>query len=86
MLLQGRVQGVGFRWYVSKRAASWASIRGYVRNTPDGDVEVVAEGPLEDLAVFADQVAKGPSEATVVNIRKDWSDSLHSFHIFEIRM
>ena len=42
-LIQGRVQGVGFRWFV-QREASELDLRGWVRNTEDGDVEVVAAG------------------------------------------
>ena len=40
-LIQGRVQGVGFRWYVN-REASELNLRGWVRNTEEGDVEVFA--------------------------------------------
>jgi hypothetical protein len=42
-LIQGRVQGVGFRWYVN-REASELNLRGWVRNTEEGDVEVLASG------------------------------------------
>ena len=48
-LIQGRVQGVGFRWFVH-REASELDLRGWVRNTEDGDVEVVAHGEEADLA------------------------------------
>ena len=44
-LIQGRVQGVGFRWFV-QREASELELRGWVRNTEDGDVEVVARAKL----------------------------------------
>ena len=47
-LIQGRVQGVGFRWFVH-REASELDLRGWVRNTEDGDVEVVAAGEAADL-------------------------------------
>src|SRR5580700_4274292 len=47
-LIQGRVQGVGFRWYVH-REASELELRGWVRNTEDGEVEVVAAGDPEGL-------------------------------------
>jgi acylphosphatase len=53
-LIRGRVQGVGFRWYVH-REASELDLRGWVRNTEDGDVEVVASGPVEDLAEYLDE-------------------------------
>ncbi len=48
-LIKGRVQGVGFRWFVHREAAA-LGLRGWVRNTESGHVEVVAAGPEEDLA------------------------------------
>ena len=47
-LVKGRVQGVGFRWFVHREAAE-IGLRGWVRNTEDGHVEVVAAGQPEDL-------------------------------------
>ena len=48
-LVKGRVQGVGFRWYVHREAGA-LGLRGWVRNTEDGHVEVVAAGDPEELA------------------------------------
>jgi acylphosphatase len=48
-LVKGRVQGVGFRWYVHREAGA-LSLRGWVRNTEDGHVEVLAAGEAEELA------------------------------------
>lgn len=47
-LVKGRVQGVGFRWFVHREAAE-LGLRGWVRNTEDGHVEVLAAGEPEDL-------------------------------------
>ena len=47
-LVKGRVQGVGFRWFVQREAAE-LSLRGWVRNNDQGHVEVLAAGPEEDL-------------------------------------
>ncbi len=58
-LVQGRVQGVGFRWFVH-REASELELRGWVRNTEDGDVEVVAAGEPEDLAELRASLKHGP--------------------------
>ena len=58
-LIQGRVQGVDFRWFVH-REASELELRGWVRNTEEGDVEVVATGSQEDLAELRASLRKGP--------------------------
>ena len=57
-LVKGRVQGVGFRWFV-QREASEIGLKGWVRNTDDGHVEVVAPGEPEDLAELKDALRKG---------------------------
>jgi acylphosphatase len=63
-LIQGRVQGVGFRWYV-QREASEIGLHGWVRNTEDGDVEVVAAGDTEDLAELRASLKRGPRGSRV---------------------
>ncbi len=57
-LVKGRVQGVGFRWFVHREAAA-LDLRGWVRNTEDGHVEVVAAGPPQALADLAAVLRKG---------------------------
>lgn len=57
-LVKGRVQGVGFRWFV-QREASEIGLRGWVRNTDEGHVEVLAAGDPEDLAELKDALRKG---------------------------
>jgi acylphosphatase len=63
-LIQGRVQGVGFRWFVH-REASELDLRGWVRNTEDGDVEVVAHGEASDLAELRASLRRGPRGSRV---------------------
>jgi len=63
-LVQGRVQGVGFRWFVH-REASELDLRGWVRNTEDGDVEVVAAGSAEDLDELRQSLRRGPRGSRV---------------------
>ena len=63
-LIRGRVQGVGFRWFVH-REASELDLRGWVRNAEEGDVEVVASGPAEDLADLRTSLRRGPRGARV---------------------
>ena len=57
-LVKGRVQGVGFRWFVH-REASALGLNGWVRNTEDGDVEVVAAGEAEQMAELEAALHKG---------------------------
>lgn len=63
-LIRGRVQGVGFRWFVH-REASELELHGWVRNTEDGDVEVVAAGTPEDLDELRASLRKGPRGSRV---------------------
>ena len=63
-LIQGRVQGVGFRWFVH-REASELDLRGWVRNTEDGDVEVVAAGKEADLVELRASLRRGPRGSRV---------------------
>jgi acylphosphatase len=86
LVLEGRVQGVGYRIYVSGRAGRWPSITGYVRNTADGKVEVVAEGPPDDLRQFAAEAAKGPPGSFVLNARMEWTEAAGAFRRFEVRI
>lgn len=57
-LVKGRVQGVGFRWFVHREAAE-IGLRGWVRNTADGHVEVLAAGEPEQLAELRAALHKG---------------------------
>ena len=57
-LVKGRVQGVGFRWFVHREAAE-IGLRGWVRNTDQGHVEIVAAGRPEELAELKDALRKG---------------------------
>ncbi|HVC46110.1 MAG TPA: acylphosphatase [Terracidiphilus sp.] len=62
--IQGRVQGVGFRWFVHREARE-LELRGWVRNTEDGDVEVTASGTVEDLAELRASLKRGPRGSRV---------------------
>lgn len=64
IIVRGRVQGVGFRWFVRERARE-LGLGGWIRNNPDGSVEVVASGPDESLTRFLEEVRRGPPGARV---------------------
>jgi acylphosphatase len=57
-VIRGRVQGVGFRWFVHREAAE-LGLRGWVRNTDSGEVEVLAVGDAETLADLRAELHKG---------------------------
>jgi acylphosphatase len=65
--VQGRVQGVGFRWFVLREAQE-LHLRGWVRNAPDGSVEVRAAGAPDAIAFFRERLAQGPPAAQVTSI------------------
>ena len=65
--VSGRVQGVGFRWFVVDQARE-LELSGWVRNRPDGKVEIAASGNAGALAQFESAVRNGPPGARVQNI------------------
>jgi len=62
--VSGIVQGVGFRWFV-ERVANFRGLDGWVRNLPDGRVELEVEGPLSAVDDFLDEVGRGPFSGRV---------------------
>ena len=83
-LVRGRVQGVGFRWFVM-RVAHGLQLTGYVRNLPDGQVEVCAKGAPEALETLEQELAQGPQGARVESVEKQKlsheTGQLNSFEI-----
>lgn len=68
-LIRGEVQGVGYRFF-AQRAAATHQVVGYVRNEPDGSVEVLAEGPAASVEAFKNDLAAGPQWATVEQLEE----------------
>ena len=81
--LYGRVQGVGFRYYIMQKA-NMLNIRGFVRNEPDGTVYIEATAPEEKtMEIFIEYLKQGPSMARVDKI--DIIDiPVQKFSMFEI--
>jgi len=67
--VRGRVQGVGFRWYVVDTARE-LRLAGWVKNRTDGNVELAAAGESDALARFEAAVSAGPPGARVEEVRR----------------
>lgn len=79
----GHVQGVGFRYTVRQLAENYA-VAGFVRNLPDGRVEVVVEGALAELDRFMASIADR-MEDQIRNVAVDVRPAIGEFAEFEIR-
>jgi len=84
IIVQGLVQGVGYRFFAVEQARHF-SIRGYAKNLPNGDVEIVAEGDEGAIKGFIEQVRVGPASAHVSAVDVQWKDSEFGFTDFDIR-
>ncbi|MCJ7727152.1 MAG: acylphosphatase [Actinobacteria bacterium] len=82
--LFGRVQGVGFRYFVESIASKY-DISGYVRNTFDRKVEIVCQGEEEDLKQFIDDIKKGPAFSVVTDIKIEEIKDSKKYSIFDIK-
>jgi len=84
-LIEGGVQGVGFRYFTS-RLANRLGLTGWVRNLPDGRVEVLADGDPALLSQFEAELRRGPGMASVTNLLgTEIPDQSERFNSFEIR-
>ncbi|QKQ99339.1 acylphosphatase [Metallosphaera tengchongensis] len=81
-LVEGEVQGVGFRRYVQIHAAR-LGLKGYAKNLPDGTVEVVAEGYQESLEKLLNHLWKGPPLALVTKVTHRYEEYKGEFSSFE---
>ena len=84
LLISGRVQGVAFRYYTIEEADR-LGVLGWVRNLPDGRVEVVAEGEPERIEAFARWCHRGPALARVDEVKMETPEATGEFRRFDIR-
>jgi len=83
--VSGRVQGVGYRYYVTDRARE-IGVTGYAKNLADGSVEVVAEGAEPDLCEFIGSLyAQEDPVIRVDDVITGWGDATGEFSGFGIR-
>lgn len=85
VLVRGRVQGVGFRYFAHNRACRLGLV-GYVRNLRDGSVRAVAEGPRDVLEIFAAQIAHGPAGSRVAQAQIEWHPATGQYDRFSIEV
>ena len=76
-LISGRVQGVGFRWFVEREAAL-IGVTGWVRNCENGDVEVMATGTQEQHTSLRRKLQDGPRAARVDHVHESAAPLLES--------
>jgi len=84
VLIDGRVQGVGFR-YATHHQAIALDLSGWVRNTPDGRVEAEFEGVKPSLEAMLEWCRQGPSFARVTHVETQWISGDTLYNRFTIR-
>ena len=82
-VVRGRVQGVGFRWFV-EREAHILGIAGWVRNNADGGVEVLAQGTREQLLGLRSRLREGPRAARVDEVEESEAKPAAGISTFRI--
>lgn len=83
-IVRGRVQMVMFRDFACRKARS-LGLRGYVKNHPDGSVEVVAQGEEKNLHTYISMLEKGSMLSRVDEVEVQWRDASMPFSNFSIR-
>lgn len=81
--VKGVVQGVGYRFYTVRKGREYGLV-GYVKNLPDGNVLVVAEGEKGLLEDFLNDLRIGPFGAHVAGVEVNWSDKTEGFKDFTV--
>jgi acylphosphatase len=82
-IVEGRVQGVGFRAFVLDRAGA-LGLTGWVRNTGSGQVEVTAEGPRPELQMLLEYLRQGPRSAFISSVQQEWQPATREFLDFNV--
>jgi acylphosphatase len=83
LVISGRVQGVGFRWF-ARDAAQREGLTGWVRNLPDGRVEALIEGEAEAVERVERTLHRGPGSAHVTGVFADSEDPSGAYKDFSI--
>ena len=83
-IVTGRVQGVAFRAATAAQAQQLGGLTGWVRNLPDGSVEIVAEGARERVEALLAWARRGPPAARVAGVQASWGDPRGDLPPFDI--
>ena len=83
-IVRGRVQGVGFRWFV-EREAHLLQIAGWVRNNHDGTVELLAIGIPEQLDRLRSRIQQGPPAARIDSVTEAEAEPIAGLNSFQVR-
>lgn len=83
-IIEGRVQGVSFRYFVRENA-HFMGLTGWVRNRSNGSVEVMVEGPRSQLELLLQELRKGPESAYVTDVQVEWLEGTGEFSTFWVR-
>jgi len=84
LIISGRVQGVFFRHHANIEANK-LGLKGFVRNTSDGNVELIAEGPEDKLNQLIAFCKKGPDSAEVTDVKIEYQEPKNEFNSFSVR-
>ena len=84
MVISGLVQGVGYRWFVMRKAQEY-NLTGYVRNLYNGDVEVEVEGHRPMIIDFAKELKVGLRSGHVTDMKIDWGQYRSKYNNFDVR-
>ena len=84
-IIHGRVQGVGFRYFVRENAKR-LNLSGWTRNRYNRTVEVLAEGEESALSQLLEILKNGPASSNVLNVEIEWQTPFGEFTGFKIRM
>ncbi len=83
LIIEGRVQGVWFRESTKRKALS-LGVNGWVRNLPDGTVEIVAEGNEDSVEDLVKWCHKGPPAAKVLKVNREEEEYIGEFDSFNV--
>ena len=84
IIVSGVVQGVGYRYFAVRKANQYG-LGGYVKNLPDGDVELEVEGEKGLINDFVKELGIGPASSYVANVKIEWKEHQNKYKNFNLK-